>query len=229
MDTSTQKRVTLFAVIFTLVGLLALQVPVAHLAGSKATLSLFNILAPMATGFVGTIPGVLAVFFMQVFNAVVHGAPIFTEYAFLGFLSMVGAALYFSKDRRWSLIIPVAAIISFNLNPVGRTAWVYSLYWLIPLVTYFWAERSLIARSLGATFTAHAFGGMWYVWAYHLPRVVWMGLIPVVAEERLMFTVGIVVSYLVLNNVLSYLVAWKFPKLATFVDSRYVFRRAKAV
>ena len=228
MSTEKSPKVGLFAILFTVLGLLALQVPVVHLTGSKATLSLFNMLAPVASGFVGSLPGMLAVFFMQVCNALVHGNPVFTGLAFLGFMSMVSATLYFSKNRIWSLLVPVAAIVSFNLNPIGRSAWQYSLFWLIPFVAYFWAERSLVARALGATFTAHAFGGLWYVWAFHLPKAVWLGLIPVVAQERAMFTVGICVSYVVFNTVLHTLVAWKFPKLATFVDSRYALG-AKAV
>ena len=53
-----------FIVIFTGLGFFALQVPVTQLAGSKATFTLFDFFGPIATGFIGVLPGVTAVFLM---------------------------------------------------------------------------------------------------------------------------------------------------------------------
>jgi hypothetical protein len=118
------------------------------------------------------------------------------------------------------------AMLAFNLNPIGRSAWYYSLYWLIPVACYFLQERFLLARALGATFTAHAVGSTAFLYAFALPKMVWIALIPIVAVERSVFAVGIVVSYLVFNNVLNFLVEKKVVKYEFLVNKKYVWKLA---
>ena len=110
-------------------------------------------------------------------------------------------------------------MVVFILNPIGRTVWYYSLFWLIPIVAYY-KRDNLLARSLGATFTAHAVGGAAWIWAFNLPAVVWKGLIPVVIEERLLFTFGIAATYVAMKYILSYLVSKNLlPRLEGFSPS----------
>ena len=135
--------------------------------------------------------------------------------------------MYFSKRTKLNYIIPILAIISFNLNPVGRSAWLYSMYWLIPIVCYFFQERFLFAKALGSTFTAHAVGGAIWIWVFHLPQAVWLALIPVVAMERLTFAVGITVTYLVFNNVLNFLVQKKIVNWGFLINPKYVLKTSQ--
>jgi hypothetical protein len=212
-----------FNIIFTLLGFAALQIPLTHIVGSQAKFTLFDSLAPTAGAFLGSLPGVIAVFAMQFFNLAIHGFKIFDAGTIIKLFPMIFAALYFSKRSKINFIIPLLAIIAFNLNPIGHTVWYYSLYWIIPIVCYFFQERFLLARSLGATFTAHAVGSTLWIYFFHLPKEAWIALIPVVAIERLSFMVGIAASYLILNNVLNFInnrkwVAFQFP-----INQRYVW------
>lgn len=59
------KRNILFIVIFTILGFIALQIPIAQLEGSKAKFMVYDAFAPVAGAFIGSLPGVVAVFLMQ--------------------------------------------------------------------------------------------------------------------------------------------------------------------
>ena len=218
------KKQWLFVGLFSLLGLLALQVPLTHLSGSKATFTLFDAFGPIATGFIGTLPGLLAVLLMQLANFVLHGAKVLDAGTIIRFFPMLFAALYFGRNSKLNFIIPALAIVAFNLNPIGRSAWVYSMYWLIPIACYFLYQNSLLARSLGATFTAHAVGGAMWVWAFNLPKTAWLALIPVTAIERGVFALGIAATYVVMNNILNFLVQKKFVKYEGLVNQKYVFK-----
>jgi hypothetical protein len=222
------SRKSFFILIFALLGLAALQVKLTVLQGSKATFTLFDAFAPIAGSFLGSIPGVIAVFLMQLFNFFVHGAKVLDAGTLVRFIPALFATLYFAKKRTLNVVVPVLAIIAFNINPVGRSAWLISLYWLIPVACYFLYEKSIFARALGATFTAHAVGGAIWVWTFHLSKAVWLGLIPVVAVERLMFTVGIVISYVAVNNIVDALARKQIIKYQLTINPVYLLRNLKA-
>jgi len=161
---------------------------------------------------------------MELFNFFVHGAKVVDAGTIIKFFPMIFAALYFGKRTKLNLIIPVLAMIIFITNPIGRTAWYYSLYWLIPMACYFFQEKFLFAKSLGATFTAHAVGGALWITFLPMPKMVWISLIPIVAIERLTFAVGISVSYLVFNNVLNYINAKNLINYRLPVNAQYVWK-----
>ena len=103
------------------------------------------------------------------------------------------------------LLVPLLSILAFNVHPIGRTVWYYSLFWLIPLAVWPIRSRFLLARALGSTFTAHAVGGAVWIWAFNLPAAVWVSLIPIVALERSIFALGIAASYILVNNLIAIL------------------------
>lgn len=224
------KNKLIFILLFIVFGIFAFQVPVNTLEGSRVKFTLFDLFAPVSGAFVGSIWGVAAVLLMQIGNLLFHGLTAMDKGAIIRLFPTLFAVVYFAavgKSKFASnklLIVPLIAIISFNLNPVGRSVWYYSLFWLIPILVWPLRERFLLARSLGATFTAHAVGGAVWIWAFSLPAPVWTSLIPVVILERSIFAVGISASYILMNNVLGYLSAKKLIPGSVAVDKRYLLK-----
>lgn len=216
------KKNILFILIFAVVGFIALQIPIAQIEGSKAKFMVYDAFAPLAGAFIGSFPGVVAVFLMQFINFLAHGAIVEDVGTVIRFLPMLFAVLYFARKGKLNLIIPVLAIGAFIIHPIGRTVWYFALFWTIPLVAYFFQERYLLARALGATFTAHAVGGALWIWAFNLPAVVWVSLIPIVAMERLFFALGICISFVVVNNVLAILEKKNILNLGFLIDQKYL-------
>ena len=217
------KRNILFVLIFAFLGFIALQIPVTQLEGSKAKFMVYDAFAPIAGAFIGSLPGVVAVFLMQFVNFLAHGAVVEDAGTIIRFLPMLFAALYFARKGKFNLVIPILAIIAFVIHPIGRSVWYFALFWLIPIVAYFLRDRFLLARALGATFTAHAVGGALWIWVFALPAPVWISLIPVVAMERIFFALGICVSFVLLNNLLAYLEEKHILNLGFTIDHRYLF------
>ncbi len=230
------KNKLIFLALFVVLGFALSQLPVNKLAGTKAQLTFFDMYYPVSGAFLGSWFGVIAVLAMQIGNLVIHGFngvdshSVLRLIATLRFLPLIFGTLYFSFDKHNSklskliLLAPLAAIISFNLNPIGRSVWYYSLFWTIPLLVWPLRQKFLLARSLGSTFTAHAVGGAVWIWAFHLPAVVWVGLVPVVILERTVFALGMSASYILLNNVLGYLEAKKLLPSGLVLNKKYLLK-----
>ena len=216
------KKNVLFIAIFVILGFIALQIPVAQLAGSKVKFTIYDAFAPVAGSFIGSIPGVIAVFFMQFFNFLVHGARIQDAGTIIRFFPMLFAVLYFSRKEKINLIVPALAIVAFIAHPIGRTVWYFSLFWLIPIAAHFFRGQFLFARALGATFTAHPVGGALWIWVFALPAPVWNSLIPVVIAERLLFALGISGSFILVNNLLGLLDKKRLLNLGFYIDQKYL-------
>lgn len=206
-----KKQQLIFIAIFTILGLIALQIPFTRLLGSNVKFTLFDFFAPSTGAFLGTAPGIISVFLMQGINYLVHGSK-FDIGGIIRLFPTLFAVAYFAKKRTFNVIVPILCIIAFNLNPIGRSAWQYSMFWLIPIATHFF-RKNLFARSLGATFTAHAVGGALWVWAFGLTKTIWLALIPQVIIERALMATGIAISYVVLTNVLRVAAKQKFFSL----------------
>lgn len=216
------KKNVLFIIIFVVLGFIALQIPIAQVVGSKTKFMAYDAFAPMAGAFIGTLPGVLAVFFMQFINFLVHGAVIEDIGTIIRFLPMLFAVLYFARKSKFNLIIPIIAILAFIVHPIGITVWYFALFWTIPIIAYFFRNRFLLARSLGATFTAHAVGGALWIWVFALPAPVWISLIPIVILERALFAIGISVSFVLVNNLLAFLKKKQILNLGFNIEGKYL-------
>ncbi len=199
----TQKII--FAIVFTIIGFLALEVKLTNLAGSKATFTLFDALAPIAGAFLGGAFGIVSVILAKVINGFIHSTDIVDIGFVIRLIPSLFAVLYFSSKRKSLLLVPILAIIAFNLNPVGREVWYFSLFWTIPIICHFLRERFLLVRALGATFSSHAVGGAIWVWMVPLPASVWIGLIPVVIIERSLFALGITASFVSVKAFIQFL------------------------
>ena len=224
------KSKLFFALFFVVLGFVALQIPVNTLAGSRVKFTLFDLFAPASGVFLGSGLGIVSVIAMQAVNIATHGFSGLDHSSFLKlvatlrFLPTVVGVWFFAKREGKLLIIPALAILAFNLHPIGRTVWFYSLFWTIPFLVWPFRGKFLLARSLGSTMTAHAVGGAVWIWAFNLPANVWVSLIPVVILERAIFTLGISASYILMTNVLSVLSSKKLlPKSVTF-EKKYLLK-----
>lgn len=221
------KNKLIYLSVFLLLGLLALQVPVNQLAGSKVSFTLFDLIAPVSGAFLGSPLGVLAVFLMGALNVVLHGVSGLDKGAIIRLFPILFGVWAFSKKDKLSIFVSLAAIVSFNLNPVGRSVWYYSLFWTVPIILWPVREKFLIARSLAAAFTAHAAGGAIWIWAFSLPAAVWNGLIPVVIAERLLFAFGMSASYVLINNAVAILSSKKLIPSGLKIENKYIFKSSK--
>ncbi len=224
---SKEKIVAL--VVFVMLGFIALQLPINNLAGSGAKFTVFDLFAPISGAFLGTPLGFAAVFLMQIVNLAFHGFANFDKGAIIRLFPILFGVLFFSrvvkKNSNWLLLIPLISIASFNLNPVGRSVWYFSMYWTIPFLVYPFVKKSLVARSLSSTFVAHSVGGAIWIWAFHLPPVVWQGLVPVVAFERGLMTLGICASFILVNNIVAFLKSRKLIKTGLLLDNKYILNK----
>lgn len=106
------------------------------------------------------------------------------------------ASLYWASNHFLiRLLLPIVCMTLFIAHPVGGQAFFYSFYWLVPVVLYCIPHRSLFLTALGSTFIAHAVGSV--IWCYTVPMTagMWMGLLPIVALERTLFALGMVLAY----------------------------------
>ena len=113
-----------------------------------------------------------------------------------------------------NVILPLLCMILFVLHPSVGNGWIYSLYWLIPIVVYIVQESDLLQInsfliSVSSTFIAHCVGSV--IWCYMMPMnsSAWLSLIPVVAVERLVFACAMTCVYILIQksksfNFLSY-------------------------
>jgi len=210
MKQLTTKKI-IFTVIFALIGFGLMQIPFTKIIGSNLKFTLFDFYGPIAAGFVGSLWGFITVGIMELTNWAWNGFAMDTS-TIIRFFPMLLAVLYFAKKSKWTLAIPAIAMIAFWLHPEGRGAWYYALYWLIPIIAYFWHDKFIFARALGTTFVAHSVGSVLFLYFFNLKAAVWIGLLPVVWKERGLMALGITATFIIFNFLLS-LAAKKFAWL----------------
>lgn len=81
------------------------------------------------------------------------------------------------------VLLPLSCMLLFCLA-AEKGSWPYALYWLIPVFLHFF-PRAVICSALQSTFVAHAVGSVMWVLFVPMASSAWIGLIPVVAIERL--------------------------------------------
>jgi hypothetical protein len=199
----------LFFLIFFVLGFLSLQLKFTSIFGSDKPFSFFSFFSPLPGAFLGPLSGALAIFLIRILSLLSTSLdPISFNLQTLPFLlwglpSIVGA-IYFGSRRKGIALIPIVCIGLFILHPEGMKAWVYSLYWLIPLlVASSKLKFSAFPSALGATFAQHAVGSVIYLYAFGIKAEVWYTLIPITLAERLLFALGITATYLLMDNLLS--------------------------
>ena len=230
-DKLITKKGILFLFVFSVLVFVSDKVNFSKLVGAQNQFfTLFQFFGPVAGAFLGPVVGVLSVLIAEITSKIVNHAT-FDLITILRLTPMLFAAWYFgTKKDKISFLIPVAAIILFVAHPVGRQAWFFSLFWTIPIIIKLLPKKyseKVFLKSMGATFTAHAVGGA--MWNYIVPmtKAAWIALIPVVIYERLLFSIGIAVSFVLLNTLLDKLDS-KTKAEYVNVDKRYVLFRHSA-
>lgn len=213
-------RKAAFLALFTILSIAAYQLRFSTILGVPSqNFTFFQFIGPIGAGIFDTSLGVLSVLLVEMLNFLLIGKTL-ELVTLIRFTPMMFAAYYFGSRSRSRVIIPLLCMGLFVLHPIGRQTWYYSLYWLIPVAAAVWKDR-LFLRSLGATFTAHAIGSVAFLYAFNIPADVWAALIPIVAYERLSFAIGISVSYIAVNTVLSS-ISSRVDVSCLRVDPRYV-------
>ena len=210
----TPKRL-LFIALFAIFAFITQRINFSALVGAdNQFFTLFEFFGPIAGAFLGPVVGVIAVFLAEAADFLVVGKE-FTLINIARLAPMLFATYFFSTMNKinrsmiFKIAVPLAAIALFVMHPVGGQVWFFALYWTIPIIAVLLPKRysdSVAARSLGATFTAHAVGGALWIWTIPMTAAQWVGLIPVVAYERALFATGIVISYIAVNALLAFVV-----------------------
>lgn len=115
----------------------------------------------------------------------------------------------------FSCVLPILCMLLFIAHPIGGQAFVYSFYWLIPVIIFFAPRKTIFLHALASTFIAHAVGSV--IWLYTVPMsvTVWHALLPIVAVERLVFAAGMTLGY--------YAIAYGIKKYAYVKRVSYMF------
>jgi hypothetical protein len=217
-----------FVMLFSALVLAADNVNFSRILGgaNNQSFTFFQFMGPIAGGFLGAGAGVLSVLLAEVISFIWLGKA-FETVNLLRLLPMLFAALYFAKysrNRLFGAAVPLFCMALFILHPVGGQAWIYSLYWLVPLIALLLPEH-LFLRSLGATMTAHSIGSVIWLYSFASTPAFWMALIPVVAFERLLFALGISGIYIAFNTLFSRVEAIAKSGFM-FIEEKYVLRTA---
>lgn len=206
---------------FVLASLVFSKIPLDPVLGLNFSFTLLNGFGPAAGAVIGPLFGFAVIFLMRIVSIITGISAWESLIMFFSILPMAISAAYFGSKGRKIIAVPVLCILLFILHPIGREVWYYSLFWLIPLLPYLSKRFQLISRSLGATFTDHAVGSVFWLYTAGIPAELWIASIPLVPLERLTFAFGIAVSYVLLMKFLRALdsvmqVRWNFSLFRTF-------------
>ncbi len=214
----------IFLILFVGLGLLALCLPFTNIiGGSTYNFTGFDFFAPASGLFIGSFWGALAVTMVKIIDWLIKGSGSLDFFTIVRFVTLAAAAFYFGSRRKSVALIALACLVAFWLHPVGRQAWVYALYWLIPIAATF-KKDSLALNSLGATFTAHALGSIGFLYTFPTTPELWFSLIPIVFMERTLMAGGLWVAYPVLNSIVNK-IALVIPSLRKLVNPKYIISK----
>ncbi len=123
-----------------------------------------------------------------------------TIFGFFYYIPTFAGALYFKASLTHTakiarVLAPLACMAAFVSTSVGSQAWVYSMYWLIPVILTVVPHRSIFLSALASTFMVHAVGSVLFIFCTPMAPAFWLGLLPIVAFERCMLAAGITGLY----------------------------------
>jgi hypothetical protein len=170
------------------VGLIGLPcIPFSYIVGSwHSFFSLANMVSPLATYF----GGFLGLFVYSALKISLYKSVALSSLV-VNTLPGICANLYWQAPFLMSVLVPLISFVLFVVHPVGCSAFVYALLWVIPISVYCIKPTQFFFKALSATFVAHAVGSV--LWLYFMPAMspmTWIMLTPIALSERIVFAVG---------------------------------------
>ena len=178
-----------------------------------SSFTLFSAIMPLA-GTVGFGFSGLIYVVRSLFKYMIVGSPLALVY---NIPSLCASASWITRNKLVTIGIPALCMVLFWAHPVGYAASPFALYWFIPISIALNNRSSLFLASLQSTFIAHAVGSVIWLYIGNIPATVWLGLIPIVAVERLIFASLMTLVYSVAVSVADSYIA----PLLTRVRLRY--------
>ena len=179
------------------------------LGSYKFFFSGINFLAPLiAVPVLGNLLGLFLVLKYLVFSKIITlGLPTFVA-SFYFYVSSKKKNLFFDLSKFiLSVILPLVCIAIFICHPEAGKAYLYSFYWFIPVICYFLEKfksyNTIFTKSLTATFLAHAVGSIIWLYTINMDSKQWLGLIPMVAIERIVFASSMSLIFVLVKRVIT--------------------------
>ena len=205
MITHTEKKTLIQKILsFGMLMPLAKLGKVSFVIGSyAATFSFANALMPLSGLYFGLNGATCVTVCLMFLASLMRGGFAFHHLAF-GIPNLFASYYWICRSWFFRFLIPFLCIILFLAHPIGAQSWPYALYWFIPLALYFKQPSSLFTTALGSTFTAHAVGSV--IWLYTVPMApsMWLALIPIVALERILFAIAMVVVHRIIQQLIHF-------------------------
>ncbi|MEM3362049.1 MAG: hypothetical protein QXV64_03620 [Candidatus Anstonellaceae archaeon] len=209
-----------FILFFIFLSIAASNISLSKVWGAPGqTFTMFEFLAPLPAAFLGPLKGIVVLIIAKGFSTIFSSAT-FDFVTLIRFIPPILGAYFFAtfkqnnKNNLFVFFVILSCILLFIIHPVGQKAWIFSLYWLIPILVILLPSSNVFFRALGATFSQHAIGSV--IWLYFVSPAnpeFWLALIPIVAIERLVFASGIAFSYLTSLKILAILNNFVFLRL----------------
>lgn len=165
------------------------------LGSYTARFSALNTIMPVAGAWCGLSGSTAVVAIGLMLRFLFHGFELPLHILAYHIPGLFGAYYFATRSLGVRLLVPLFCMAFFVLHPVGLASWVYAMYWWIPVVLYVMNRKSLWLEALGSTFVVHAVGSVIWIYTVETTATMWISLLPIVAIERLLFAVGIVVVH----------------------------------
>lgn len=187
------------------VSLFTQSIKISFIVGSKLAFFSFSSILSPAIGALNKTSSLFIIFAIQIIFSTINNPEIALLNLFLYKLPGIAGALYASSNNKLKVFIPALFIILFILHPVGNIAWLYSMYWLIPIALI--NNNNIFCRFLSASFLTHGMGSIIYLYTKNLAPEIWISLIPIVLLERLIIASGSTLIYSAINNIKNYYIS----------------------
>lgn len=196
---TTKKDVLISAIALAIVSFSSFSI--SHIVASKgASFGLTSIILPALASFGGVVTSAIAALFALLkaysgYSLVAKGIPT---------LASLATAHAHQPTRNTVLLnigLPIVMSIIFIAHPVGSSAWVYTLFWIIPVICEISRQRgnsSLFIRLLSATFIAHAVGSVIFLYSIPTTPSTWLSLLMIVPAERIIFASGATLTAIIM-------------------------------
>lgn len=191
----------IFATLLALLFLVLSQIKFSQILGTKMRFSLAVIFGPTLAKIFGIKFGTIVIILSQILGIFLGILKFEGTKDIFVFFPIIFAGIFFSqilKNKRNQIILPLLCIFLFNLHPIGKKVWFYSLFWTIPVFLSFFKipKFSLFGKSLATAFVDHGVGSVIYLYLLNIPAPFWIQAIPLTILERLFIGSGILICYL---------------------------------